>query len=59
MVKGSEAAVWQRSYKLTSSSPRRNAAWEVYRIRGGPGNDPNVCPEPVGYYSSTAVYNST
>ena len=39
-------------------APRTNASWEVCRFRGGPGCGPNVCPEPVGYYSSTAVYGS-
>ena len=41
-------------------APRHNASWEACRFRGGPGYGSNVCPQPVGYYSSTAaVYEYT
>ena len=39
-------------------APRRNASWEVCRLRGGPRGGLNVYPEPVGYYSSTVVCNT-
>ena len=60
VVEGSEA-VRQRIQKVTSSSRRSSPQRYLggLSIRDGPGYGPNVCPEPVGYYSSTAVYSST
>ena len=37
-------------------APRHNASWEACRFRGGPGYGSNVCPQPVGYYSTPAVF---
>ena len=60
VVEGSEA-VPQRSKKVTSSSRRSSPQRQLggLSIRGGSGYGPNVCPEPVAYYSNTAVYCST
>ena len=54
-------AVRQKS-KTVASSCRRSSPQHYLRglsIGGGPGYGPNVYPEPLGYYSSTAVYSRT
>ena len=44
----------KRLRKLLDAS-RHNASWKACRFRGGPGYGSNVCPQPVGYYSSIAT----